>query len=65
MKLTTKPEFNELSTFKQYQLLQETECTVARLERIIESLIVWTGGSTMYQTAKEDYERYLKEKDNG
>lgn len=59
--LTTKPYFNRITLDNKYSTLHKTELKVQRLERIIESLLIWREGSDYYKEAVADYEEYKDE----
>jgi len=59
--LTKKQDFNSLSDEDKFFELQMTELTVKRLERIIEVIVSFRGGTRYYKQAIEDYERYCEE----
>lgn len=59
-KLDTRQYFNDLDEESKFELLQETQLTVQRLERIIGELRCWVVGTDLYRQAEIDFEMYLE-----
>lgn len=60
-RLTEKDDFHNLPSFKQYELLHETQLRVQRLERLAEGLLFWKEGSSPYEDAVAEYKEYVEE----
>ena len=59
--ITKKSTFHSKAPCEQHELLVNTEFRVQRLERLIESLLVWKIGSDPYKQAIEEYKQYIEE----